>query len=167
MGKNQLTAEKNPFILDISELRSSSQESLNYHYEGPAPFLDQDLFPNKIVLDVAVICGGGEFWIEGEVATEAKLECSRCTEDFAMLLRATFKEEVFPGEGEGLGPNSVDIEPMVRDNLVLAIPMQPICREDCPGLCPRCGGLQGTCDCQPGPVDSRWQALLDLTQGIH
>jgi uncharacterized protein len=42
--------------------------------------------------------------------------------------------------------------------------MQPLCREDCRGLCPRCGAdlNEGECACEPGPVDNRWAGLAQL-----
>ncbi|MFI0897800.1 YceD family protein [Streptomyces sp. NPDC020983] len=57
-----------------------------------------------------------------------------------------------------------DLEPVLRDAVVLALPMQPVCREDCPGLCPTCGARLAD---DPGhhheATDIRWAALRDLT----
>lgn len=57
----------------------------------------------------------------------------------------------------------VDVEPMIRDAVLLAMPMAPLCRPDCLGLCPRCGGDRnlGECACEP-EVDARWAALSGL-----
>ena len=161
LGKSPVGGKKSSFILDISELRNASGKSLAFHFEGSPSLLDRDVFSSPIALDGNVTCVGGEFWAEVEAATEADLECSRCAADFTMPLRVAFEEEVFPGEGDGVGPNAVDLEPLVRDNLVLSIPMQPVCREDCRGLCPRCGKPSGSCGCAPETDDCRWQVFLE------
>ncbi len=66
--------------------------------------------------------------------------------------------DVFPFDGE-----VVDLEPLLREQFVLAIPYAPICREDCKGLCPQCGidRNSATCTCQP-PIDPRLAALKGL-----
>ncbi len=57
----------------------------------------------------------------------------------------------------------LDTDPLVRDQLQLALPMSPRCQNNCAGLCPRCGANRnhGSCDCTT-PMDPRWQALADL-----
>ena len=66
--------------------------------------------------------------------------------------------DLFPYEGE-----HVDLEPLFREEFVLAIPYAPLCREDCKGLCPQCGTdlNAGTCSCEP-PIDPRLAALKGL-----
>ena len=66
--------------------------------------------------------------------------------------------DTFPFDGE-----RVDLEPMLREQFVLAVPFAPLCREDCKGLCPQCGiDLNtGTCACEK-PVDPRLAALKGL-----
>ncbi|WP_234343663.1 YceD family protein [Streptomyces sp. NRRL F-5123] len=57
-----------------------------------------------------------------------------------------------------------DLEPVLRDAVVLALPMQPVCRDDCPGLCPTCGArLADDPDHHHEATDIRWAALQDLT----
>jgi len=66
--------------------------------------------------------------------------------------------DVFPFDGE-----VVDLEPLFREQFVLAIPYAPLCAEDCKGLCPQCGidRNTGTCSCEP-PIDPRLAALKGL-----
>jgi uncharacterized protein len=66
--------------------------------------------------------------------------------------------DVFPFDGE-----VVDLEPLIREQFVLAIPYAPICAEDCKGLCPQCGINRNTatCTCEP-PIDPRLAALKGL-----
>jgi uncharacterized protein len=66
--------------------------------------------------------------------------------------------DVFPFDGE-----TVDLEPLVREQFVLAVPYAPLCREECRGLCPQCGvdKNQGDCRCER-PIDPRFMALQGL-----
>lgn len=66
--------------------------------------------------------------------------------------------DVFPYDGE-----AVDLEPLIREQLVLSVPYAPLCREDCKGLCPQCGVDRNvtTCTCEP-PGDPRFAALKGL-----
>jgi uncharacterized protein len=66
--------------------------------------------------------------------------------------------DLFPYDGE-----TVDLEPLVREHLVLAVPYAPLCREDCKGLCPQCGidRNTATCACEK-PGDPRFAALKGL-----
>jgi uncharacterized protein len=58
-----------------------------------------------------------------------------------------------------------DLEPLLRDAVVLALPMQPVCREDCPGLCAQCGArLADDPDHHHEAVDIRWAALQEFQQ---
>jgi uncharacterized protein len=66
--------------------------------------------------------------------------------------------DVYPYEGD-----AVDLEPLLREQFILAVPFAPLCREDCKGLCPQCGGDRNlaACACQP-PLDPRLAALRDI-----
>ena len=68
-------------------------------------------------------------------------------------------------DGYALDGDLLDLEPALRDALVLALPLAPLCREDCPGLCVECGALLA----QAGPdhghepaIDPRWAGLQQL-----
>jgi uncharacterized protein len=66
--------------------------------------------------------------------------------------------DVFPFDGE-----RIDLEPLFREQFVLAVPFAPLCTEFCKGLCPQCGINRNTdsCTCAP-PIDPRLAALKDL-----
>jgi uncharacterized protein len=72
---------------------------------------------------------------------------------------APAEEEVYRVEGL-----EIDLEPMLRDALTLALPLNPICRSDCKGLCAHCGKNlnEGPCDCTDDDIDPRWAALSEL-----
>jgi uncharacterized protein len=60
------------------------------------------------------------------------------------------------------------LEDVLREQVLLSLPARTLCREDCKGLCPRCGHNLNTdpCECDPAPADPRWAALSDLASRI-
>ncbi len=122
--------------------------------------------------------------VTGTAHAPATGECVRCLEPVERELAADFQEmfsypdadtrtavKADPGddaEDEGtlhLEDDLFDLEPVLRDAVVLALPMQPVCREDCPGLCPECGvRLADEPDHHHEAADIRWAALLEFQQ---
>ncbi len=98
-------------------------------------------------------------------------ECARCLEPLEQELEAPL-QELFAYPENDIGDDSagqldgeyLDLEPVLRDAVVTALPFQPVCREDCPGLCTECGArLADDPDhAHPDQVDPRWAALADL-----
>lgn len=60
--------------------------------------------------------------------------------------------------------DQINLLPMVRENILLAVPLGPLCREDCPGFCPHCGAdlSEESCGCENSVLDPRWAALEGL-----
>ena len=107
-------------------------------------------------------------------------ECARCLEPLTEETEVSFQElfvyedHALAGPGENgaseddevstLEGDLVDLEPLLRDAVVLALPFQPLCTDDCPGLCPDCGARLAD---DPGhaheaPIDPRWAALTEI-----
>lgn len=104
-------------------------------------------------------------YVTGALAWTASVSCARCLEpfeaDFGAEAAGMFArhpdEDSYPiGETEDLDP-----EPLVRDTVLLEMPFAPLCREDCKGLCMRCGSNLnlGACSCAEPIVDPRWAGL--------
>lgn len=94
-------------------------------------------------------------------------ECVRCLDPVASTAEVTAQElyvypdqDVDDDEAARLEGDLLDLEPLLRDTVVLALPLQPLCRDDCPGLCPTCGARLAD---DPGhrhdETDPRWAAL--------
>jgi len=112
---------------------------------------------------------GRHFW-RAEVHAVAVAECRRCLAPLRVPIRqaveALFTADPDVEDDPSVYPidpraTEVDVRPAVREELILAAPEYPLCREDCRGLCPRCGAdlNAGPCGCRAGH-DSRWGALL-------
>lgn len=109
--------------------------------------------------------------VTGTARLEARGECVRCLGPVVVPLEVEVQElYVHPGHEEDddevsrLEGDLVDLEPVLRDDVVLDLPFRPLCREDCPGLCPECGARLAD-DPDHGheaDLDPRWEALLRL-----
>jgi len=115
--------------------------------------------------------------VTGKLESTTVLECARCLTEFSsdVTLRVC---ELFAGHGHEASDDEdvyqventeIDLEPMVRDAVTLALPLNPLCREDCAGLCSTCGTdlNEGACDCKDDARDPRWAALSDLRERLE
>jgi len=113
-----------------------------------------------------------------------EVACARCLEPVRRALQGRF-DLLFRPLGIDAGPSERAItadeaeigyyqksglllEDVLREQVLLSLPARTLCREDCKGLCPRCGHNLNTdpCDCDPAPADPRWAALSDLASRI-
>jgi uncharacterized protein len=123
---------------------------------------------------------GNEVFVSGHVDTRAQIECDRCLQpveapvsaDFTLdyitgseyessevaeLTEAEMSVAVFDGEG-------LDVDEIVKEQILLAVPTRMLCREDCKGICPECGidRNTGECSCVADDIDPRWAALKNF-----
>ena len=123
---------------------------------------------------VAQSSASGGIQVSGELDARVRLTCRRCLAEHEESLVVPLEFRLEPGlepgaEDEGvfaLRPEGdvVDIGPMVREELSLAMPEFPECRPDCRGLCPNCGVNlnEATCECGSSEPDPRWETLRKL-----
>ncbi|WP_308468920.1 YceD family protein [Rathayibacter soli] len=103
--------------------------------------------------------------VTAETFATATGECGRCLRDIALPVEVDFQELFAYSSGEAFDSevhdDHVDLEPLIRDAVVLALPFQPVCQPDCPGLDPETGErLADSPDDSPREVaDPRWSAL--------
>jgi uncharacterized protein len=120
------------------------------------------------------------FRLAGSVRTTLELTCGRCLEPFALPVDASFDLRYQPhAENKGEGEveieeddlttafyenDEVDLGQLMREQFYLSLPMKPLCRVDCKGLCPSCGTNlnRGSCDCKREWEDPRFAALKKL-----
>lgn len=106
----------------------------------------------------------------GEVFTNAKGECSRCLDELNTPVEVDFQELfAYSGTEEDdfrVRDDQIDLEPVIRDAIVLSLPFQPVCSQDCLGLCPDCGVklAENPNHVHEQQVDSRWTELLKFKE---
>ena len=104
----------------------------------------------------------------GEVTTVANAECVRCLESIEVDIEADFQELFAYLDQDGYDyqvvDETIDLGPIVRDQVVLQLPFQPMCSSDCPGLDPETGEKrpEGWQEDTEDRVDPRWDALREL-----
>ncbi len=115
--------------------------------------------------------------VTGSAQADLSGECARCLEPISDRIEVRFQELYVYDDGDQelseeddevstLQGDLLDLEPLLRDAVVLALPFQPLCRDDCPGLCVECGArLADDPDhAHEAPIDPRWAALTSLQQ---
>jgi uncharacterized protein len=109
--------------------------------------------------------------VTGTARAPLQGECARCLDPLTSQIEVGFQELFFysaedAGEDDSLLDGELlDLEPTFRDAVVLALPLSPVCREDCPGLCAKCGIKLADAgpDHRHETIDPRWAALQGLT----
>ena len=109
--------------------------------------------------------------VTGSVEAQTVLECARCLAEFRSSVELDVCElflapdrEPEDKESYRISGMEIDLEPMLRDAVTLDLPLNPLCKEDCKGICARCGRdlNLGACDCVEDTTDPRWAALDQL-----
>ena len=152
----------------VFQPKEVEQEGDAYRIVAPV-HVDMDIHKDK-----------DRFRLEGAVRTELELTCSRCLEPYTMPVDASFDVRYLPasqvtgGEEREVAEEDLDtsvyrddqinLDEVLREQFYLALPMKPLCREDCAGLCPRCGTNRntGTCSCATEFEDPRLAPLRSL-----
>jgi uncharacterized protein len=167
-------------VLDTRELgrRPGSQREVSRTVPAPADLGIEVLrvpegAPVDLDLRLEAVMEG--VLVSGEATAELEGECVRCLEPIRDEIAVDLQElYVYPDkdvdsdeelEVSMLQDDLVDLEPLLRDAVVLALPFQPVCQEDCPGLCAECGARLAD-DPDHGheaAIDPRWAGLAALT----
>lgn len=179
---------RSPYVLDTHELgrRPGSMRRLELTVAAPEDLGTEVIgvpAGSDLQLDIRLEAVMEGVLVSGSARGRATGECVRCLDDVDQLVDVEFQElfaypdsrshghpartapegteddeEQYELEGELL-----DLEPVLRDAVVLALPFQPVCSADCPGLCSRCGArLADDPEHQHDDVDPRWAALQTL-----
>ncbi len=169
--------------LDLSEIARSVGMRAAHDVDEPCCPKSLDLAcvsPIKGRLEMANT--GSLVLVKGKIKTDVRLACSRCLTDLVLPVEAQVDEQfrvvqvgdamVLMPEEEGeaaselVSDNALDLAELIRQNLLVAIPIQPLCTPDCKGLCPTCGRNLNIeqCTCQTEARESPFQALADLLE---
>jgi uncharacterized protein len=158
-----------PFIQNVADLVHRPGAHRRMHLEAP---LGEDLqvasstlsARDDVVIDLLLSWATEGLLATGTVAAPFTGECRRClgplVGEVVADVQELFEEEPREGESYPLRHETIDLEPLAREALLLGLPLAPLCREDCRGLCPTCGvDLNETPDHEHPERDERWAAL--------
>jgi len=123
---------------------------------------------------------GSEYVLSGKVTARAKVDCDRCLKALDIPVETEFSVEYVPEQeyessevaelhDEDLSQsvfreNRIDLDELVREQILLALPTRALCTDECKGLCPVCGADRNVedCGCESKEIDPRWSALAAL-----
>lgn len=160
----------------VIDLGSELTQRASLKTTGRAQLVEEHHSKRHVIKDIRVA---------GELMTRLEMPCARCLEpvtqdvkrDFDLLYRPRGADagqeelsvtaadaEIGYYDGEGLL-----LEDTLREQVLLAVPLKAICREDCKGLCPHCGRNlnTGSCSCTEAVEDPRWSALKDIRNKLE
>jgi len=141
-----------------------------YHVEGP------------VQVTLSHYRAGTDLFFAGRLGARVRAACARCAEEFDASSDRPFRFVLAP-RAAGYDKDSdlrsedlefslydgdeIDLGPLVREQVILALPTRPLCREDCRGLCPHCGANLngGDCGCRAEQADARLTPLRALKLG--
>lgn len=168
-------------MLDTRELgrRPGSQRRVSFTAEAPAELGIEILgvpTGSPVTFDLRLEAVMEGVLVSGTASAALAGECARCLEPIADEITVDLQELYLYDDGRDTAGDDedddvsrtegdlVDLEPVLRDAVVLALPFQPLCQDDCPGLCTECGArLADDPDHRHDePVDPRWAALEQL-----
>ena len=172
---------RSPLVLDTRDLprRPGAMRTLRRVVPAPAELgLELIGVPEgaDLSLDLRLESVSEGVLVSGTATGSVEGECGRCLRPIRETLTVTV-QELFAYENSTtdatteedevgrLQGDLIDLQPTLRDAVVLALPTNPLCRQDCPGLCPECGAHWDELpdDHGHGQVDPRWAALSKLT----
>ena len=194
MALNARLDHRDPLVFDTHELgrRPGALQRLTRTVDAPRDLGLQGVVgvpegaPVELDLRLESVMEG--VLVTGTARARAEGECVRCLESLEQQLEADFQELFSYPDADDRGrpvaepgddaeddedrlfveDGLIALESVLRDAVVLALPMQPVCREDCPGLCSQCGArLADDPDHHHDAVDIRWAALQGLAGSLE
>ena len=173
--------EKEPIEFDLQLDPGSIDFGIEATQDGPlsasgrAEVIHEHRGPNDIVADIR---------LRGQFSGGFELPCARCVDPVKLPLAGEYDLIFRPAEADTEAPersitapeteigyyqkDSLLLEDVLREQVLLSLPVRTLCKPDCKGLCPRCGKNRNLepCTCEEGPADPRWEALAGLRSRI-
>ena len=168
-------------VLDVSTLREGSTRLDRHIAPDAMPREDDYRVVAPVVLEATAGRARARVGIAGKATTTLELSCSRCLEGFPVPVTANFDLSYLPSDEAPVGSGEVevadedintayyqhgqiDLAELIHEQLYLVLPMKPLCKDDCQGLCPMCGANRNTttCTCEATWTDPRLAGLKAL-----
>ena len=158
--------------VDVKDILGSLGSKKRFSYTSKVELKEIGQIP-EISVNVELTNARSRIIVQGKLVTTVELACSRCAETFRKEIGVDLYEEFLPEESEELredidlsltdlnlftySDDEVDLDEIVRQNILAALPMRPICSDGCRGLCGVCGENLNTkkCSCEVEQIDRR------------
>lgn len=167
--------------IELDKLEETGS-AFSHRYEPEEIVLDEEhvRLTRQPEVEGRVYRSGHEVRLRGRVGAQAEVDCDRCLKTVAIPVETSFDVAYVPVEDyqrseaaelqeEDLSLSvfdgeTIDVDELVREQLLLALPARALCGEECKGLCPTCGADRNTnsCDCHSTEIDPRWAGLKNL-----
>jgi len=165
------------------KIKISGLENGTYEYDFEADIekieLSEPLF-GKCNANVVLNKFDDQIILEASTTAGANFICDRCGREFMQSVRSKYKmiyllRSIEDAEEEinitYLSPDThiINLSNDVRDYMILSIPMKRLCKEDCKGLCVKCGSdlNEKQCECEDSEIDDRWKVLTELKNKLN
>ncbi len=167
-------------IIDLASVGRNPKPLEIVFEPGEIDLSDGTRLTGNALLTGDIHCDGAKTYISGCIKAEVETDCFRCLEPVAKTIDDHFQDifvavaeepdddEIEVSEDELdeslVAGNEIDMADVVREQLILATTETVYCKEDCKGLCPKCGGNRNLidCKCEDNQIDPRWAALKNL-----
>jgi uncharacterized protein len=162
-----------PGVIDLGE---EIKQSAPLSAEGRADLVEEHHGKHKVIQDIR---------LRGKLETTLELPCARCVEPVEQRVDRSF-DLLYRPQGTDAGHEELSVtdaeaeigyyqgkglllEDTIREQVLLALPLKALCREDCKGLCAHCGKNlnEGTCSCAETTEDPRWSALKEIREKLE
>lgn len=159
--------------IKILELEQRAKDGLEFSFTLPAETV-QPMLANCKLLSLVSVRGnvvdiGDSYEISGEISYEKGFACDRCLKEVKEQEKIPFTEKLSKDllrgkQSDLIKDDFLNLTDLVRDNIVVAQPISNLCKEDCKGLCPKCGFdlNEGDCGCDCEIIDERLAILKSL-----
>jgi len=151
-------------------------------FEAIHPEVETYILNGSVSGNIRLRKNGNRVRVRGCISGNAKTTCIRCLEDFTISFSYDFDSDFFPLEDLNLikaeniqlkrdemdiefySENKLDIDQIISENIILNLPLHPVCNDNCKGLCPICGNNRNRviCNCKNNEIDPRWEKLREL-----
>jgi uncharacterized protein len=143
-----------PFIFSLGDLDPGRGRQV--HVDAPADWsVDASHLSGGVVADLRLDAHAGGVMVTGAATATFSHTCNRCLEAFSAAVTAKIAQDFVSEDGSEyqVRDDEIDTEPLLRDELLLSLPLTPLCRPDCRGLCPECGTDLNTGACSGHEVE--------------
>ena len=167
-------------VMNVAQLLMEPSGSRREYQLDERISLFDDAEEQQVTGRVTLLKTDQSVWVSAELTSNIECECGRCLTLFSQPIRMGLEEEFFPVLNQATGArekllsdggeylyidetHTLDLSGTLREYALMVVPMKPLCKPGCAGLCPRCGANrnESSCVCDELPRDPRWNALLE------